>query len=305
MSDDYLWDRSGPPDPEIEHLERVLAPLAHRGGFRVPRARPARRWWGAVAAALLVAIAAWQLTIHPWTKTPWQVAGAPVYAGLVIRTPSGGSLTLQADELGRVELAPDSELRVDTHARMTLPHGSVHVLIWAPPGRFVVDTPSARAIDLGCQYTLSVDAAGAGLLRVETGWVAFQVRGRESFIPAGAACRTSRAAGPGTPYFEDAPAPFRAALLDYDRGETSALARLLADARPRDGLTLWHLLARAGDADRGAVFDRFAQLVALPSAVTRAGVLARNSRMLDLCWDALGLENTGWWRTWKRPWPQP
>ncbi len=27
--DDYLWDRSGEPDPEVAALEKLLAPLAH------------------------------------------------------------------------------------------------------------------------------------------------------------------------------------------------------------------------------------------------------------------------------------
>src|ERR1017187_853593 len=31
MTEDYLWDRSGPPDPEIESLERTLAAGGLRG----------------------------------------------------------------------------------------------------------------------------------------------------------------------------------------------------------------------------------------------------------------------------------
>ena len=27
MSDDYLWDRSGPPDADVERLERLLGTL--------------------------------------------------------------------------------------------------------------------------------------------------------------------------------------------------------------------------------------------------------------------------------------
>ena len=31
MSDDYLWDRSGKPDPEVKQLEDLLSPLrSHR-----------------------------------------------------------------------------------------------------------------------------------------------------------------------------------------------------------------------------------------------------------------------------------
>lgn len=32
MKDDYLWDKSGEPDPEIEHLERVLSQLRSTRG---------------------------------------------------------------------------------------------------------------------------------------------------------------------------------------------------------------------------------------------------------------------------------
>lgn len=31
MNDDYLWDKTGEPDPEIEHIERVLGQLRHQG----------------------------------------------------------------------------------------------------------------------------------------------------------------------------------------------------------------------------------------------------------------------------------
>jgi len=73
-------------------------------------------------------------------------------------------------------------------------------------------TPSAVTVDLGCAYTLQVDESGAALVRTSLGWVGFKLNGRESFIPAGAACATRPKVGPGTPYFENASADFRAAL---------------------------------------------------------------------------------------------
>ena len=44
---------------------------------------------------------------------------------------------------------------------------------------------------------------GSGMLSVEAGWVAFEERGRESFVPAGASSRTDRVNGPGTPRYDD------------------------------------------------------------------------------------------------------
>jgi hypothetical protein len=316
MSDDYLWDRSGAADPEIERLERTLAPLRYR--LRQPEtSRRAYRWYGAAAAAVVVAIAGWQMRVTPAAATAWQIAslegtarlGAQsaavamtVRAGQVLRTGGAGAVTLEAEQVGRIDLGPDSEMRAATNRRISLERGRLHAFIWAPPREFVVDTPSARAVDLGCEYTLNVDSAGDGVLRVAMGWVAFQFGEYESFIPAGAQCVTRKRGGPGIPYYEDAPDGLREAVSRYETGDAGALETILASARPRDGLTLWHLLTRVPEARRAEVFDRFANLVTLSPEVSRAVVLRKDPRMIDLCWDALNLENTSWWRGWERRW---
>jgi hypothetical protein len=77
---------------------------------------------------------------------------------------------------------------------------------------------------------------------------------------------------------------------------------MLAAARDRDGLTLWHVMTRVQGPERGAVFDRLAQLVQLPRETSREAVLRGDAGAIDLCWNALGLQNTGWWRGWERNW---
>jgi hypothetical protein len=297
MNEDWLWDRSGPPDPEIEHLEKTLAPLRFQH-----RAIPVRRRYWSVAAAIVAAAAAlvwWSVPTAP--ETPWQVAGAKVRRGQVLRT-GAGAIRLEAEAVGRVDLAPNSELRASADKRLALAHGQLHAFIWARPTEFVVETPSARAIDLGCEYTLNVDPSGDGLLKVSMGWVAFTLTGRESFIPAGAECRTRKHGGPGIPYYEDAPEPLRAGVTAFDRGDPSAVAPILASARDRDGLTVWHLLTRVDAGQRGAVYDRLAELVPMLPGASREGVVRGDAEAIDRCWDALGLENTSWWRGWERKW---
>ncbi len=322
MNEEYLWDRSGEPDPEIERLERVLAPLRyrHRGVLAGPPVRRSRApWRAAVAAAAVIAVAAGILTlaIPSAPRTDWQVASltgaasmagkqvavsTALGAGQLLRTGGSSHVTLEADEVGKIDLGPESELRASSGHKVLLQRGQLHAFIWAPPREFVVDTPSARAVDLGCEYTLNVDSSGNGLIHVEMGWVAFQYDDRESFIPAGAECVTRKAHGPGIPFFGDAPAPMRAWLERFEAGDSSALTALLAAARPRDGLTVWHLLARVPLAQRADVFDRLAQLVNLPPEVTRAAVMQGDRHALDRCWDALNLEDTAWWRGWERRW---
>jgi hypothetical protein len=271
----------------------------------------------AAAALTLAAAALWRFAPLPAPPTGWQVArvdGAArvdnrdarpdmdIRAGQVLRTDSASQLLIQDDGLGRVDLLPDSEMRATGKNRLALDRGSLHAFIWARPGKFVVDTPSARAVDLGCEYTLTVDPNGDGQLNVRLGWVAFQHKGRESFIPAGAHCVTRKRGGPGIPYYEDAPPALIEGVANFDRGDMVAISTILAAARPRDGLTLWHLLTRVPEQDRGAVFDRFAELVTVPAVVTREKVLQLDRFAIDECWNALNLENTDWWRGWERNW---
>jgi hypothetical protein len=321
MSEEYLWDRSGPPDPETEQLERTLGALRYRHRSELLRETPKRPqiWWAAVAAVALAAAGLSQLAAPETRDTGWQVTGLDgaarmgdrsaavsmqVRAGQVLRTAGGSQISLESGDVGKIDLGPNSELRAATGRKVLLQRGMLHAFIWAPPHEFVVETPGARAVDLGCEYTLNVDDAGNGLLKVSLGWVAFQFGDHESFIPAGAECVTHKRTGPEIPYYADSSDSFRAALSDFERGDGVALGRILAAARPRDSLTLWHLLTRVPERERGVVFDRFAQLVTLPPEVSRTGVLRKDAGGLDLCWNALGLENTGWWRGWERRWSQ-
>jgi hypothetical protein len=214
---------------------------------------------------------------------------------------------MESESIGEVEIDPHSRLRLlatkrDRHS-LALDHGTIHAYIWAPPTKFVVDTPAANAVDLGCQYTLSIANDGKGFLSVELGWVAFQWKTIESFIPQGAACTTRVGYGPDTPYFLDAPEALTKSLAEFDlTGSQEAMRSVLSAARPRDALTVWHLLERTKGTERAEVFDRFAQLVNLPSSVTREGILRGDRASLDASWDALRLGNTSWWREWKRNW---
>jgi hypothetical protein len=217
---------------------------------------------------------------------------------------------LRAGRVGLLELAPRTRVRLldagQLRHHLALSQGELHARIWAPPGRFLVDTPSARALDLGCEYTLSVAGDGTALLRVRTGWVALEWAGRESFVPAGARCPTRSAAGPGVPLYEDATPALRLALERIEEARlpeerAPALASLLAEARVRDAPTLWHLLSRLSRAEIVPVYQRLASLVPPPPGVTREGVLGGDRRMLDAWWEDLGLGSVSFWRQWSGP----
>ncbi len=350
-SNDYLWDGSGEPDPEIQRLEGLLGKFRHDSPAPVfPEIVRERRWnlfprrfaWkrqlfpslattvAAVAAIAIVTVLVYRTEPAQTTVAGWNVSsveGTPrvgrktiggkdgtnrLGVGQMLETDRQSRASLQADDTGQIEVDPSTRLRLLSMGsglkRIALDRGTIHAYIWAPPGQFVVDTPSAVTVDLGCAYTLQVDDSGAGMVRTSLGWVGFKLNGHESFIPAGAACATRPKVGPGTPYFEDASAEFRAALTRFDFEDNTAQHRaddaaiVLREARKSDALTLWHLLARVDEGQRVLVYDRLSKLAPPPAGVTRDGILRLDQPMLDLWWNELGFDDISVWRHWERSW---
>jgi len=292
-----------------EHLWRDLQPLLaketpHITRINLRNRRNLRIQLAAAAAFLLIASVGglWLFNRPPSTSRPsWQVTrldGTPTIGsegisnngqlavGEWLETDGSSRAQIAVGTIGKVDIDENTRVRLlETHAtehRLELARGKMSARIWAPPRLFFVDTPSAVAADLGCAYTLEVDDHGSSLLRVTSGWVALQLKDRESIVPAGAACETRPGIGPGTPYFEDSPASFREALkkVDFDNDST-ALSLLLDQARPRDTLTLWHLLARVNGEDRVRVYEKMAAFAPPPAGVTREGVLQLDQKMLE------------------------
>ena len=301
---------------------------------------PARRFQFlkplAIAATLILLIAGGLYLLLPLrvdNQPGWQVArlgGAPrigsenvsnksrLGVGQWLETDANSRAKLEVANIGNVEIDPNTRVRLlqtsNSEHRLELARGRLSARISAPPKLFFVNTPSGVAEDLGCAYTLEVDDAGNSLLHVTAGWVSMQLNGRESAVPAGAACATRTGFGPGTPYFEDASETFRKALtkVDFEAGSVAAakspvLGTVLAEARQRDAMTLWYLLSRVEPSDRLSVYARLAFLVPPPKGTSREGLLSLDREMLDRWREEIdksrGLNSFGSLQiTWRRIW---
>ncbi|MFM9996286.1 MAG: hypothetical protein ACKVU4_10850 [Phycisphaerales bacterium] len=234
---DYLWDRSGPPDPRVAALEAKLEPYRFKGG-PVPGAAPAVRvrdlgWFlrrgSLIAAAVALGVAGLYLLTRP-TASGWtveRVAGAPILGGREVRTASpfrpgqwldtdpASRARVEIDEhIGYVDVDAGTRLKLvrtgtfGTNAdgtprvehRLTLAKGRIEAFTTVPPEVFFVDTPSVTAVDYGCEYTLETDEAGKGLLSVTLGLVKLRWKDRDVEVPRGMSCHISPDTGPGTPF---------------------------------------------------------------------------------------------------------
>lgn len=290
--------------PLVEAPEAMWAPIAAAlQESRLRRTPVVGQWRVVFAAAVVLAVigvAYWAVTRPAGMR--WEVvrlAGSPavgakyirgagqVGAGEWIETDARSSASIKVGEIGSVEVAPNTRVRVvamrPREHRFALLRGEIRAKISAPPRLFFVDTASGTAVDLGCEYTLNTDEDGFGMLRVTKGWVSFQSKGLESLVPAGASCQTRPRAGPGIPYFDDAPENLKQALarFAFEKAGNEALDMILDQARLRDTLTLWHLLSRVEAGDRGRVFDRIAALAPVPAGVSREQALKLDPETLN------------------------
>lgn len=336
FGDDYLWNRSKPVDPQVERLERLLSPFALRDTMPPPAVvtTPRRRWRGLIALAaalggLMLGGYGWY-----WQRLQWPEGGgwdaalvmgqatldgrslrdanAALSPGSVIETDAKGVAKIDVARIGEVVLGNASRLRlVQTGGgrhRVQLDHGTLWARIWAPPGSFGVGVPSGDAYDLGCEFTISTDAAGNGALQVRSGWVQFERERVEVLVPQGAQVALHARRAPGTPHASDATPDFIAALQEIDAKQGlqvgDAERRLLAAARPQDAITLVSLLARYPALRSGAVFERTAAL--LPPVVTREALATQGARALDPWWRALPYPPMKrWWLQWPDALPVP
>lgn len=333
MNNDYLWDRSGEPDPYIENLEKTLVQFRHTSPAPLfselsspKQQRRSHSLWSSsifprlafVIGAIIVSIVSIWSAYHwfhnaarseKFAVTPLQ--GSPQVGMQAFTTQAdlavGQSLTtdqisrarIHVNNFGDVTVEPNSQVRLlearSNRKQLALDRGALHARISAPPRQFYVQTASATAVDLGCEYTLAVDDSGAGLIRVTLGWVQFYSGDRQVLVPAGAAATMRPGLGPGTPYFEDVSPAFRKALeeLDFGTGNSEARAAalnlVLSEANRQDVLTLFPLLTRVSAIERIRVYDRLASLNPPPLGVTREGILNGDTRELQLWRDNWGL----------------
>ena len=147
-----------------ESLARVGASLRHRGSLPDP-SRPSLRGILALSALTLAIAAAAIFFLRP-TGQAWDVrviAGSPTIDGRPgasqlreaqwLATAAGERATLTVPSIGTVTVEPDSRVRLvrarEKQQQMELSRGTLHATITAPPRLFVVDTPAAKATDMG------------------------------------------------------------------------------------------------------------------------------------------------------------
>lgn len=293
MNDDYLWDGTGEPNAEIQHLEALLgryrsaAPMPDFKRVAVMRRDPL--WPLAAAAALIIGIGLAVLFVstlpNRWRAT--EASGIAVIPHSILRTgdvvrTEKGSVRLQSFAVGTIDLGANTTVRLienrSKRQRLALASGTIHAKTTSQPGVFVIDTPKARAIDLGCEYTLTIAPGGGGVLRVIAGWVDLTHGYEQSLVPQGASAVIESDGSLTVPVFDDAAPAFQTAVRTHD------VPTIVALARTRDAFTLLNLFRLSTPDERMLLYDRLNQLVPAPLSITRDSVRYWTPSSTELWW---------------------
>jgi hypothetical protein len=198
---------------------------------------------------------------------------AVLRAGDVVQT-FDGTVRLVSPAIGSVDIGSNTTIRLvenrQRRHRLALTSGTIHAKTTSMPGVFVIDTPRARAIDLGCEYTLTIAPSGGGELHVSAGWVDLTHGYKQSLVPQGASASITADGSLTVPIFDDAAPQFRNAVRDFENSHD--LKTIIALSRTRDALTLLNLFRLTTPDESVMLFDRLNQLVPAPTAITRESV---------------------------------
>jgi len=223
---------------------------------RQPRAAVLQWWLAAAAVAMLIVGTVF------WA-TSWRAGWRILRPGDTIST----AMQIHRAAIGVVDVSSNSVVRLERGNRLTLERGTIHAKTISPPGIFVVDTPRAEAVDLGCEYVLTISPEGGGTLHVTAGWVELS-NWRQSLVPAGSTATIAADGRLGPPVFDDAAAEFKSAIA------IGNLSLALSLARKRDALTVMNLFRYAGPEERIEIFNRLNALVPAPAGVTPDSIAA-------------------------------
>lgn len=291
MGDDWLWEGSGKPDPEAARLAETLGVLRYRDPLPAlpPRTASSRKrhlLWP-TAAVLLAAAALAVVWVGRAPRGSFSCGEDCVLTVGQWLSTDRESVLLQVADIGTLTVSPGSRLKLlstsEEQHRLKLQHGHIHAKVVAPPRLLVVDTPSASAVDLGCEYDLTVLDDGSSLLIVTTGEVSLEGE-RIAYVPAGAAAMTWPGHGPGIPWFADSPIEYAEALVAFDgQNDNTRFDEILTRSTARDTLSLWHLLQRTSGSQRARVLKRILDLVPEAGTIEPAPLLALDEEaLLDL-----------------------
>lgn len=303
--DDYLWDRSGPADPDVQRLEELLAPLAHDRPLDELKLRRRGRRAPWIVASVMVVAAAVALVVVFRGSPGGACAGEAGFA-FTAKTgtvgcaneqvargvlPIGGVLDtgestaeLAIANIGTAELAANTRVRLDRseanqRQEIHLERGRMHARVTAPPRIFAVTTPSTNVTDLGCEYTIEIDAKGKGWIEVQSGMVELESAAPAVVVaPAGTRARLREGRAASLPVSVTASAAVRDAVRAWEEGTPDALTTLLAVVSPDDAITIANAAVLI-PGDRERVLIRLAVLAPPPGGVTVESAVAEPAQL--------------------------
>ncbi|AIE84040.1 FecR domain-containing protein [Fimbriimonas ginsengisoli] len=292
---------------ELASVHRALKFMPEAAVSTEITRKPPRYWnytsVAAVATVLVLAVWLWYTPDRPLTVAKLQgsplLEGKPVVEigrfepGQCIQTDGRSAAQIDLEGKGHVNVKPNSEVQLvqaqPNERRLKLMKGMIEAFVSTPPRMFVVETPTATAVDMGCAYTLATESDGATRLHVRLGFVILQSKVMTSIVPEGASCRSEAKIGVGTPIFDDASPDFRDAVQRLDRNnfDELALSQTVAGARKEDALTLWHLVPRIPPYNRTALIQALRRMVPLPEGTTAKEMSSLNPATLRKWRDAI------------------
>jgi hypothetical protein len=204
-----------------------------------------------------------------------------------LETDSVSKAVINVSNIGTVKLGPKSKVKLIKSAtgdyRIKLEYGTIDANINAEPRNFFVETKSVTAVDLGCEYTMTSEENGDGVVYVKSGRVSLESPSRETLVPAGQFCLTKEGIGPGTPYRADASEEFKRALISFDfqKCESECVNKVIQSAGKQDVITLVNMIPRVDSLKKIVIINKLDKYGKAQMKIHKDSVIHRDKEYWD------------------------
>lgn len=297
---DYLWDGTGAPDPSVEQLERALAPAVEAPATRARRVR-----WGAMAAAVLVAVSAWMMLpmrsgpVTPATMGGWTLASK---SGGVNWQPGDEGVRLSTGAGARAEAVrtDGASVTFQTGSRAVLAPAEVHCDVLIESGEVFITTPATArplavrtthlAMEIDPRTSMMIDATGSAI--VKEGELAATSGNRRMRLTGGMTCVVGSAGEAHTPLRYSAVPEFATAVRVIDeyaaKGRAvpvgKAVNALLDTAQWPDALTIWNVLPLLPEGERWKAAQWIARAAGEEKSLDAKAVRGLDDAVMEALW---------------------
>lgn len=215
-----------------------------------------------------------------------------ILPGDVISTNNESSAAVDIVGIGRINIFGNTSFtRLEEDNGAELHYGKMMINTLKSDDNLHIAIPEAiiEGLELGSRYSVFVNPSGNSDIQLEKGWLLVKSGSHEIIFPQKYNLRVVNGSGVSLPYYSESSSLLVSLVEEYlfNGNESIKLNSILESSTEKEAITLWNLLPRVNEDQRGVVYEKLYELVPHTSDISRDDVLSLEKSFLQTWLDEI------------------